>query len=153
MKVKPGFSHDINSALTYSCKKTYIELGWNYFSRQDECLEFDCPFPSNVAFKALPGGGETSVIRNITGFATLDNAGQITLPNYQTAVIDESDVDLNSAASPGFISHTLYGTIGYRCEDHKYPIVAALGGSYEVGADTNACLDRWTLWGKVGFSF
>jgi hypothetical protein len=151
--VTPGFSHNVTSAITYSCKKIYGEIGCNVFARQDECLELACSFPADVAFKALAGGGETSQIRNITGKQVLDNAGQIALANYETTVLKESDLDLNSAASPAFMSYTLYGSIGYRCDDHKYPIVAALGGSYEGAVETNGAVDRWTVWGKLGFSF
>lgn len=151
--VTPGFSHNVTSALTYSCKKLYAEVGCNVYARQDECLELECSFADDAAFKALPGGGETSTIRNITGNATLDGAGVITLANYETAVIQESDLDLNSAASPAYMSYTLYGTIGYRCDEYKYPVVAALGGSFEDAVETNGGISRWLVWGKVGFSF
>lgn len=151
--VTPGFSHNVTSAFTYTCKKFYGELGCNVYARQDECVELACPFPKEVAFKNLTGIGFTSIIRNITGLEALDAAGQISLANYQTAVVSEDDLDLNSAASPAYLSYTIYGSLGYHCEEHKYPVIAALGGSYEMGADTNASIDRWNVWGKIGFSF
>lgn len=153
VEVTPGFSHNVTSAVTYSCKKLYGEIGCNVFARQDECLELECSFPSDVAFKYPSGAGNTSIVRNITGNSTLDGTPAILLANYETAVVQQADLDLNSAASPGFMAYTLYGTIGYRCNDHKYPIVAALGGSYEGAVETNGAVDRWTVWGKLGFSF
>lgn len=151
--VTPGFSHNVTSGLVFTCKKLYAEVGCNVYARQDECVELACSFPDEVAFKYPSGVGATSVIRNISGQSTLDAAGEILLADYSTAVVTQEQLDLNSAASPAFLSYTLYGTVGYRCDDHKYPLIAALGGSYEGAVETNGAVDRWAIWGKVGFSF
>lgn len=152
VKVTPGFQHDFNGAVVYKSEKTYAEIGWNYFSRQDECVELECGFPETIAFRALQGDGATSDIRDITGKPELEST-TIAFPNYQDAVIKEGDLDLESASSPAFVSHTLYATVGCTCERYDHPILAAVGGSYEWASDTNAGLDRWALWGKLGVSF
>jgi hypothetical protein len=77
----------------------------------------------------------------------------VSFSNYSTSVIKETDLDLQSATTPCLISNTLYGTLGYRCDEREYPILGSVGGSYTFSKNNDAVLRRWTIWGKVGVAF
>jgi len=74
------------------------------------------------------------------------------LLDYKYNVIKESDLDLVSASSPCVITHTVYVAGGYTF-DYDYPTFFTAGGSYEFNKGNNAGVERWAIWGKLGFSF
>jgi hypothetical protein len=67
-------------------------------------------------------------------------------------VITENDLDLVSAATPSVIAHTLYIAGGMHVDDNKYPYIIDGGFSYSF-SHTNAIINKWMLWVKMGFSF
>ena len=79
--------------------------------------------------------------------------GQKLLGRYEDSLIKEEDLDLQSAATPCLLSHTIYGALGYRWDERKRPPFTSFGASYTFSSSNNAVIDRWTVWGKVGFSF
>ena len=170
VKVTPGLIHDINSAFVFSVRKFEGEVGYNFFARRAECVKLACPWQEGPALKHYNGNGTTNPIRNIQGNPYLEqvvinNTGcqtppattfgliPVQLPNYATSVIKENDLDLQSATTPCLLSNTLYGTLGYRCDEREYPILGSVGGSYTFSKNNDAVLRRWTLWGKVGVAF
>ncbi len=72
---------------------------------------------------------------------------------YEQSLIKEKDLDLQSAATPCMLIHTVYGALGYRWDDREYPVFLTYGGSYTFSRNNNAVPQRWTIWGKFGFSF
>lgn len=75
-----------------------------------------------------------------------------TLPVFDKRKLKTSDLDLASAAHPCTLSHTFYGSIGYAFNKWCVPVNCSIGGSYEF-ADRNTALERWLVWGKIGFSY
>jgi len=163
VKVTPGLIHDINSAFVFSVRKFEGEVGYNFFARRAECVKLACPWQEGPALKHYNGIGETNPIRNIQGNpyreqVVLSNNQSLQLipvvrDDYSTSIIKETDLDLQSATTPCLISNTLYGTLGYRCDEREYPILGSVGGSYTFSKNNDAVLRRWTIWGKVGVAF
>jgi hypothetical protein len=155
--VTPGFMYDMNCGWVFNARNFSFELGYNFFARRSDCVELDS-FNATPAIKALLGLGQTNPIRDITGNFFLETAtGTIlgTLPvtpaNFSQSVITLNDLDLNSAAVPAMLVHTVYGALGYTwgCE---YPVFFDLGASYTFSNSNNAVMDRWTVWAKIGVS-
>jgi len=148
MNVKPRFSTNVSSAFVFSGKKWSIEAGYNFYARSAECIELCC-WPDGIALKAETGSGRTNSARTINkNNVCLDKE----IENYESNIITKCDLDLESAAHPGMVSHTMYGSAGYRWDEKEYPMLIAFGGSYEYG-DANFVLSRWTAWAKYTFSF
>ncbi len=89
---------------------------------------------------------------------TIIEASQILIPVvvdfYEQSIIKEEDLDLQSAATPCMLTHTVYGALGYRWDNREYPLFLTYGGSYTFSRNNNnAVPKRWTIWGKFGFSF
>ncbi|MCX5925560.1 MAG: hypothetical protein NT124_04690 [Candidatus Dependentiae bacterium] len=156
VKVSAGFQYNVTTALTFTCNKCFqAEGGFNFFARQAECVKLACPWQPGPALKSILGKGETNPARDITGNVFLNsiNIQQTDFADYDNNLIKEHDLDLNSAAHPAGLSYTFYGSVGYRCDEREYPLFAHIGGSYEFANESNATLDRWTLWAKTGISF
>ncbi len=164
VNVTPGFSSNFNTALVYRSKGFDGEIGYNFFARRSECVKLACAWKEDPALKHQGGEGTTNPIRDITGNKFLESAtlvdldGNFLLPvpvaNYQDSLIKEKDLDLQSAATPCMLTHTVYGAFGYRWDDREYPVFLSYGGSYTFSRNNNNAVPRkWTLWGKFGFSF
>lgn len=150
LKVKPRFTHMFNSAFTYRNPCLEAEIGYNYFGRDSECIELGCDFREQYAFKSLLGCGQTDSVQIICN--DFGNANVKPVSQYETNIIKAVDLDLESAAHPNMVVHTIYGSLAYRWDDRECPVFAGFGGSYEWGPD-NTTMNRWLLWGKLGMSF
>jgi hypothetical protein len=164
VKVTPGLTHDINTAFIFSVRRFQGEIGYNFLAKRGEKVELECPWQPVVALKHFVGNGQTNPIRTIDGSkyyeqivaALADSSVQlipVTLANYETSVITEAQLDLNSAATPALFANTLYGTLGFHCQEREYPIFGNFGGSYTFSQNNNAVPRRWVLWAKAGVSF
>ncbi len=152
LKVKPGYYRTFNSAFIVSHCCFELELGYNFFARQAECIKLDCDFPTGTALKAIGVGS------GVTGkFQTINNdfSGNCTgtpVTNYANNIITVDDIDLESAAHTATLTHTFYASLAYQFEQCGFPMFAAIGGSYEFPPD-NVGLNRWMAWGKFGIAF
>ncbi len=157
VKVSPGYNHNITTALCYQHCALDLEVGYNLFLRDGECLKLACPFESGIALAAREGAGDTNPVRTINGNPLLDQFPEfgpsVSVAGYESSIIQQSDLDLNSAASPCLISHTIYGALGYNWDVCAYPAFINGGASYEFTNSTNASVNRWTVWVKAGLSF
>jgi hypothetical protein len=171
VKVTPGLTQDINTAFIFSWKKFQGEVGYNFLAKRAENVELNCPWATGPALKHYLGDGTTNPIRTITGNQYYEQIvttipvpvpaplvpGTIIIPvalvDYQMSLIQESDIDLNSAATPALFAHTLYGTLGFHCQDREYPIFGNFGASYTFSKNNDAVPRRWVLWLKMGVSY
>jgi hypothetical protein len=149
LKVKPRFTHMFNSAFVYRNPCLEAEIGYDYFGRDSECIQLGCDFKEQYAFKSLLGCGDTNSVQTIGDQFPLED---LPVAQYENNIIRATDLDLESAAHPNMVVHTIYGSLAYRWDDRECPVFAAFGGSYEWGPD-NTTMNRWLLWGKVGMSF
>ena len=146
----------VNSAFVFTGCHAEAEIGYNFFTRDAECVKLASCWKERPALKAInQGAGFTNSLQTINRWTISEEAGDIQpLPvaSYDLNLIKECDLDLESAAHPGFITHTFYGSFLWRWDDIKYPCLVGIGGSYEY-CDDNIGLSRWLGWAKFGFSF
>jgi hypothetical protein len=152
LKVDPRYMHDLNIALVFNWGNCQIEAGYNFWAKVAEHVKLDKPWQEGPAFVNLyfeqPLPSSNKINRAITIKENFFGSGQ----NYnENLIIKAQDLDLKSAASPAAITHTFYGTTGYRWDDWCYPVVVNVGGSYEL-SQVDSAPSRWTVWGKVGVS-
>jgi hypothetical protein len=148
--IKPGFSRTINTALVYNHCRFQGEIGYNFYARQAECAEFACRFNESAALKAFTGQGVTNSVQQIGN--NYGGVNDLLLQDYPENIITASQLNLNLAAAPAMLSHTLYGSMGYHWDDRTYPTLFGYGASYEFSGD-NTGMNRWMVWGKAGISF
>lgn len=154
VKVTPGIAHIHNTAFVLNWKSFQGEAGYNYFARSADCVKLACKFPTTIALKAEQGLGQQNPVRDITNNPLL-NAAALAQPlaDYAANVVQEDQLDLNSAAQPDMNTNALYVALGNRWDNWRYPFFINFGGSYEWTQNSNGALDRWVAWGKFGFSF
>ena len=160
VRVTPGFSHNMNTAIVYQSKGFACEGGYNFFARRAEHVELDDALSGNFAIKHALGQGQTNPLRDISGTGQIEVANivsdvgnlPVSLANYSQSVITSDDIDLASASTPCNLSHTIYGNIGYNWDEREYPMGLHAGGSYTFSNSNNSVVDRWTLWGKFTIS-
>ncbi len=169
-----GFVRNLNLAATYThCNGFQVEGGYQFFAQSAESVDIQRNWKTDPAIAALwedylpdddfkTGTGNTiaaGISRNnarinayeyIGNDKVLDVDGTTYVDGYH--VITECDLDLESAVTPGYMTHTFYASVG-RYWDHLYnPKFFGAGFSYEF-SDENYGLDRWMLWAKIGFTF
>ncbi|OGB97188.1 hypothetical protein A3F06_02245 [candidate division TM6 bacterium RIFCSPHIGHO2_12_FULL_36_22] len=172
VKVGHGFVRNLNLAATYThCNGFQVEGGYQFFAQSAESVHIECNWQTGPAIAALwndrddefiTGTGNTTaagISRNnarinayefIGNDKVLDVDGVSYVDGYHP--ITEGELDLESAVTPGYMTHTFYASIG-RYWDHLYnPKFLGAGVSYEF-SDENYGLDRWMLWATIGFTF
>lgn len=155
VNVTPGLIVNGTAALIVSAEDAFLgEVGYNFYAHHKECVTLAHPWQTGPALKAIDGAGKTNPVRNITPNAQLNDTGiDVPFADYTSSLIQETDLDLDSAAHPYYFSHMIYGALGTRWYDICIPTDVNLGASYEFARKEFAAMNRWTLWGKVGISF
>lgn len=179
VSVGHGFVRNINLATTWThCNGMQIEGGYQFFSRSTESVSLKNCWKTGPAIAALwnddsgdlisgvPESTKNSagISRNnatIKQYRYIGNDMSTTFNNFPTGdpkgyqtykYITDCDLDLESAVTPAIMTHTFYASIGRYWDHLPNPKFAGLGFSYEF-SDDNTAIDRWMLWGKIGFTF
>lgn len=162
VEVTPRLSHNMTTAAIFNASAFRIEVGYNLFCRQAECVKLDCPWPTDEnapAFKAAITSidEETNLInpsRTIYASGKLNQA-EVGFPiaDYTDGEITEDQLDMQSATHPAIVTNTFHLALGYRWDNMNFPIHLDGGASYEFAQDNNTVLDRWAVWAKTGFAF
>jgi len=151
VSVTPGFQTNTTAALVFSqdCGLN-VELGWNVFFREGECVQLN--WLTGPAIKAVGGDGATNPVLNITGNPLLVPIS-VPFADFNTSLIQQADIDIQSAAHPNITTQLVYGQFGWDLDDGCYPMHFGLGASYEFALKNFAVMNRWVIWGKFGFAF
>jgi hypothetical protein len=157
VKVKPGFQRTYTNSFVYTRYGFTGELGYSFFARPAECVSLACPWVEESAFASYvqPLGsaqaGATDSVQKINDI--FDGRNSLSVDQYDQNIIRACDLDMQSAAHPGMLTHTFYGSVGYRWDDAcRYPFFIGAGGSFE-DSPNNAGASRWTAWAKGGLSW
>jgi hypothetical protein len=162
VEVTPRLSHNITTAAVFNASAFRIEVGYNLFCRQAECVKLDCPWPTDEnapAFKAaMTSIDEDTYLINPS--RTIYASGKLNLPDigypieqYTDGEITKDQLDMQSATHPAIVTNTFHLAMGYRWDKLNFPIHLDGGASYEFAQDNNTVLDRWAVWAKTGFAF
>jgi hypothetical protein len=151
--VRPGYS--LNALSSFVLKQEcgfLLEVGYNVYAREKDCISL--AYTPAAAIKSELGCGATSVIRNISANPFFNNpCDDIPSTNYGPAIIQQTDIDVESAETPAGIASIIHGALGYEWKDRCNPLHVGIGGSYEFGSNDFGMLNRWVVWGKFGISF
>lgn len=160
LDVTPGTSRDLNLAFTLEHKKYRAELGYHYYARAPEQITLHEPFCDNVAIATIVdadgnfvGASDPKTSRDRS--TVQDYSGVLNDSYSGTDVyrrIEQSDLDLGSAAHPGTVTHGFYAAASFHWCLMGKPMYGGLAVEYENSSD-NTALDRILFWGKFGVEF
>lgn len=139
VKVNPHLHFEGLLGLALISGNFTLDIGYNIFAKEGEDLSLkDCWKDDTYAVAKI-------------GFKTTD-VFDITNPAHVHLKINNSNLNLNVAATPTQITHKVYLGAGYAFNQRKHPIMLGLGTSYEF-ISANTALENFAVWGKVGISF
>lgn len=156
MKVRPRFAHTFNGAFVMKHCGFQTEIGYNFWFRQSEKVRLKNPWLTGVTLSGLDATSY-DVLGSFNRAATIGepfagaNNPTSTPAQYERFTIKEEDLNLNSAAHPCALSHTLYASMARNFDGCKHPTTVGLGAAYEFSG-VNTALSRWTVWAKLGVS-
>lgn len=152
--VQPGISNTFNTAGVISGCGFNLEGGYNFFVRSADSVHLQCKWEEGPALKSYFGNGTTNPVRTISGDPLLEQIS-VLLADYDSSIITESDLDLQSATHPCTIVQTLYASAAYNWDEFDHPIFLSAGASYSFTKSDQATqvVRRVTGWAKFGISF
>jgi hypothetical protein len=154
VNVQPGISNTFNTAGVITGHGVHLEGGYNFFARSADSVHLSNPWQEGPALKSYFGQGTTNPVRNMSGNRLLEQIS-VPLTEYDSSLIQENDLDLQSATHPCTLIQSLYATAAYNWDDFEHPIFLSIGGAYTFTRSDQATqvLKRITAWGKFGVSF
>lgn len=151
LEINPRWLVDFNTSFIYNyCNRWEAEVGYNFFVRQAEHAKL-CNWTPQIAQKDVLGAGNVNIARTIGKHFRFEALAASS--GFNEALIQKSDLNLDSATHPAVLTNLVYGNVTYNWEGWcGSPWFASVGGSYAF-SEVNTTIDRWSVWGKLGVSF
>lgn len=153
VSVDPGSQIDAILTLAYTLKGFRLELGYNFFMKNDEEVHLKKHWSNDeYGIAKLDLNVQTLVSKDIDGHDIAEH-DYVDLSKDAIKILEKKDLDIGSAESPEQDTHKIYAGLGYVSKNLKFPIMIGVGGHYEIAYAHNGGIQNWGLWGKVGFGF
>lgn len=138
--VTPGSQLDTMIALAYNNGGFCLDFGYNLFWKDDEEVK-------------LKGGQFTDGVwgiaqRNFNASA----GGNVEAGDLIRTLAAATDLSVKAAETPSQVTHKIFAALGYVFKDWECPLMLGAGGGYEFRG-SNAALEKWELWLKLGIGF
>ena len=157
VRVTPGNTFQLWSALHYQDTSWHYELGYNFWLRGKEKIRIkSCSIHAECSQTPI---GIFDMIRACNASATTAHTAQISQSIVGTNLVVSDtqftptrieDLNICSAANSRVLSNTLYGSCGYQCA--SAPVLLALHGSYEF-TNSYGAINQYALWGTFEIQF
>lgn len=156
--VEPGSTRDLNTAFVFGNSYLQLEVGYHFFARERETVVLEKQVVVQPALAAIWSNATNTFIN---GGISRDGA---TIGNYAGIFNDvrygaetyipltAANIDVETAATPAAVTHTIYATAGYHGAIRHYPAGFNIGASYEFGKQ-NAAVDRLLVWAKFDIAW
>ncbi len=161
VETTPGSQLDGIVGITFNTGGFSADLGYNLYARDSEKLFLKSQSILNMLL--YPNTHYSIAARNFKTTETFGNKntdinGGTDTPIFKPELTaNQTDVNnyvilASTAATPSYMTHGLYGNIGYIFKEWPYPLMFALGAKYEWPGKNNA-LEQWNINGRFGVGF
>lgn len=168
-KISPGSQFDSMLYLNYKYSGFSAELGYNFFWKDDEQIEFkqQDQWQNNIYGVALLdqdmsiAGGATFANTGFAATAVPVNGGSIGYINNEpdnTAFTAAGTVSTRAfgldeavGAASSQNTHKIFAGLGYAFYDFKFPCMLGIGSAYEFNGSDG--IENWQVYGKLGVKF
>lgn len=139
--VTPGSQLDAMLALAYNNGGFCLDFGYNLFWKDDEDVD-------------LKGGQFTDGTWGIADRNFAANAGgNVAIADFvANTALTAKNLSTAAAETPSQVTHKIFAALGYVFKDWECPLMLGVGGGYEFRG-SNAALEKWELWLKLGVGF
>ena len=139
--VEPGSQLDWILAFAYNNGGFSIDLGYNLFWKEHEDVD-------------LKGWDENKwCVANVGQDGNAGVAPANPGANGNLFNLTRANIDVAVAETPSYLTHKIYGGLGYIFKEWKYPLMLGMGAHYEFAGDNDQEVENWGLWGKIGVAF
>ncbi|MCK4499437.1 hypothetical protein KAU11_03005 [Candidatus Babeliales bacterium] len=141
-KVSPGFQGEAMITVGYRTEHVAIDVGYDMYSREAESIVIKDWTDDRYAF--------THATLYSTADNFLDNVTHY-LSGIDKSTIQKSELDAQSASTPGSLTHTIFAGVGYMAEQ-RGNFMGSVGTAYEWARE-NSAISCISIWCKVGMAF
>jgi hypothetical protein len=141
--ITPGSQLDGILGVTYNNGGVVLDFGYNMYFREGESMDYRGGFNQTYYQIAARSYAASAALFTITGANTDDSV---------TTPLTIGNLDISGAQAPSQFTNAIYGGLGYYCDEWDIPLMFGLGGKYEF-ASSNAAIEQWTVYGKIGVGF
>lgn len=152
--VEPGSQVEGLVDFAFNCGNFTFDLGYNFYAREAENVSVKSWSNGTYAMvrTTAPIPYDTSGVENFFDptdpvYAYDGTSDTVQVPIHRDHLMPET------AASPVYVTHKIFTGFGYAWNKWNYPVMAGVGGSWEFVQGSNAALDGWALWAKLGLRF
>lgn len=155
VKIKPNAQLEGLLGLAFNLSNFTIDLGYNLFWKNKEGATLknswldDTYAIANAEYLTLDDDGHGYYgpfnPDSVYHYAAVADTGI-------TGAINSGNIDLEAVKTPSQVTHKIYAGLGYAFNQWRYPLLMGIGADYEF-ASSNAALQQWALWLKLGLSF
>jgi hypothetical protein len=159
VRVHPGSMIEGAASLCLNWGKFSFDLGYNLYGKEKESVTVkDWSMTDSIAI----ADNSYNTLYNFNAGLTYDGTtyhvqdGSVGWANGRQSVavpIAKEHLLTDDAATPVYVTHKIYGGANYCAKDWKYPMLFGIGGSWEFVQGSNAALDGWGVWTKIGVNF
>lgn len=149
-KITPRSTIDWWVALHYKQRNCNIELGYDFWWRQQELISLHC-FPQGFGIYNL--AGDCTIPPAVSAStATICQSTTGNVPQADTTFVQltAQDLNLNSGAMPRAYSNTVYLSAAYNGSIASHAVYIGAGASYERAHDA---FSNYAVWLRVGMTF
>jgi hypothetical protein len=146
VKVTPRSTLDLWLALHVDACWWDLEFGYDFWWRQQEKIDLECPCPTAIYdIAGCPCRVTASTAQICQGIR-----GEPGAPTSDAVItlVPPCQYNLDSAAHPSSISNKLYVALASHAAICDKPAMAGIGASYEIGNEHSA-LSQWGIWAKT----
>ncbi len=123
-------------------------VGYNIFWREKESIKADQKWEEGDTAYAI-----VSTSHDMTTELDKNDSTQWEMGSYNASKITYKEtgtihIDLNSAATPSYTTHKIFGGIGYIFKEWETPLMLNVGGFYEFASSD--IISNWSIFGKIG---
>ncbi len=136
--VTPGSQLDAILGLAYNNGGWSVDLGYNLFWKECEDVDFK---------------GTWDDVKYAVANIAADMTSADLLNTAQDFTIAKANIDVAAAETPSYLTHKIYGGVGYIFKEWEYPLMLGLAAHYEFASDSGEQIENWGIWGKVGVAF
>ncbi len=154
--VTPGSQVDFQAGLSYRNGGFTFDLGYNLYARVSENVKKKFTLTADTYGLAgnnydAAAGANLFALADIPAATTAVTIGQTRVSGTGAWMLD-TELTTRPCTTPSYVTHKIYGGLGYCFNEWETPFMLGLGAHYEF-ASSQKTLEQWGIFGKLGISF
>ncbi|MBU1007547.1 hypothetical protein KKA53_00505 [Candidatus Dependentiae bacterium] len=146
--VEPGSQLELLASFAFNWGNFTFDLGYNLFAKERESVMLkNCTWTDQTYAIADPSYDPSAA------FAVGNIWNPANISADANKWINKKDLVTDTATTPVYVTHKIFSGFGYSWHGWDYPLTGGIGASWEFGQGTNAVLDGYALWAKLGIAF